>query len=105
MRILKRFAGLGALAAGLALAGCAPTFGGLGPGLQLGITPSGSLSLGASSCALLGSGYAVPHGMSRTAAATSAIASIQEIQARYQLGFSDVRVQQQRWKRLAGGDC
>ncbi|HEV2146609.1 MAG TPA: hypothetical protein VGR37_04265 [Longimicrobiaceae bacterium] len=102
MRSTRRLFRLGAVAAGLALAGCAPTF---GPGLQLGVNPMGDVSLGTGSCFLTGSGYAVPHGMSRTAAPFSVLNRISQIQARFSLGHSDVRSRMESARRIASGDC
>jgi hypothetical protein len=102
MRSTRPLLRLGIVAAGLSLAGCAPGF---GPGLQLGLSPSGSLSLAPGSCFLTSAGYAVPPGMSRTAAPFSAMNRISQVQSRFSLGHADVRTRMESARRIAGGDC
>lgn len=104
MRRTEKLFRLGAVAAGLSLAGCAPGFG-TGPGIRLGVDPTGGASPGASSCFLTGAGSA-PYGMSRTAnGALSFAPRIARIQALHSHQHADVRVRRESWKQVASGDC
>jgi hypothetical protein len=105
MRPVQRLLRFGAVAAGLSLAGCAPGFG-MGPGVQVGLTPTnGELSLGSSSCMLTGSAAGV-QGMSRLSGSAFSFApKIAQLQARFSMGYSDRSAQLARWKQLAAGGC
>lgn len=102
-----RLVQLCAVAAGLALAGCAPSFGSFGPGVQIGMTPGAGLQIAPTSCSLLSTqspaGLAVT--TSRSASAFGVMNKISALQAKFMLSSSDVRARTESWKRLASGDC
>jgi hypothetical protein len=104
MRPVQRLLRFGAVAAGLSLAACAPGFG-MGPGVQVGVSPAGQLSLGSSSCLLNGSAYGT-QGMSRLSnSAFSFAPKIARLQARFSLGHADRTAQRESWKQIAAGGC
>jgi len=104
MRPVQRLLRFGAVAAGLSLAGCAPGFG-MGQGVQVGLSPTGQLGAGPSSCLLTGSAYGT-QGMSRLGNSAFAFAPrIARLQARFALGHADRAVQRESWKQIATGSC
>jgi hypothetical protein len=104
MRPVQRLLRFGAVAAGLSLAGCAPGFG-MGPGVQVGLSPGGQLSMGSSSCLLNGSAYGV-QGMSRLSGSAFSFAPrIARLQSRFSLGHADRTMQMESWKQVAAGGC
>jgi len=92
---------LGALACGLALAGCAPTF---GPNLQYGSSPGIRLGIRSASCAMTGTG--IPEArFSSSLGFEVARQQMNAIQAYFSPLRNDPTVQMQTWKRLAAGGC
>jgi len=109
MSSTRRLLGLGLVAATMGFAGCAPVAStwGNGPGLQLGISPGGTLNLFNSQCSLMGSpSYGSPF-MSSSNAASVVMARMQQvnqIQAKFQLASVGAQ-SRESWKAIAGGGC
>lgn len=109
MRTIAKLFGLVLVAATLTLAGCAPvasSWGMGGPGLQLGITPTGHVNLFNSQCSLMGSpGNGSP--LDRTASAAAvAMSRMQQVsQTQAKLSSAQVGSSMASWKRIAGGGC
>lgn len=109
MRASIRLLRVTTVVSGLALAGCAPSFGGspFGPGLQLGFGQGGRLSLTPSTCFLLNTQTAegLISGVSPASQAHARMQQIGSIQSRLMLGSASQAARAESWKRLASGTC
>lgn len=89
------------LTGGLALAGCAPSF---GPNLQLGSAPGLRLGITSANCAMMGTG--IPEArFSSSVGFEAARQHMNAIRAAFSPFRNDPQVQLQSWKRLASGGC
>ena len=106
MRSVKKLLGLGVVTTVLTLTACAPVAStwGSGPGLQLGISPTGNLSLLNSQCSFMSAPSGSPFMGSASAARVvmSRMQRVSQLQAKFQLA-SVGAPNREAWKSLAAG--
>lgn len=93
-----------AVASGLVLGGCAPTF---GSGMQFGIASGPGLNLNVSSCSLLGPSPEAARLGVRSSASSFNIEQIQSLQMKAVTfgATTGIGSNPAGWKRIAGGAC
>lgn len=111
MRSMKKMLGQSVTVAMLTFAGCAPAASTwhAGPGIQVGLSPSGKMSLSNSQCSLMATPGVEGSPLARnTSAASTVMARMQQV-ARIQWSFLladlPMAARMDTWKAIASGGC